>query len=594
MTIMRLLLVNAPLCALFATACLAAQNAIILPHAEAGLSYWWILDGCGISSQPDEVCDVALLSSALPPGLVLDSVSRLTGTPTAKGTYRFTVRFQKYPRQVSDRTYALEVKDPDGPPAAISVNRSALYFGVSADGSFRTSPQSVSVTTPGDVPGGWSAISNNARFTFNGRPMDQDTRTRDFKLDAAVSAGPEGRRGTITVASSQALPGSFHTIEVVQSVVDASAPPTGSFDTPSDNAVVWGTVPFAGWALDNIEVSKVDIWREPVTRDEVLKGSLVYIGDARFVPDARPDVEADHPKTPLNYRAAWGYTLLTSGLPTPDGTPGSPTNAYKFHAVAHGKSGLTMDLGTRSIMVDNNHGARPFGHIDTPNPDATVSGEYTSFAWALTQPPYSIPSNGSTIWVGIDGQLVAHPVYNGYRPDVAAAFPNFINSPGAVGSYTFDTTKLANGTHTISWLVTDNGGRSQEIGSNAFQVRNTESGSSGKSEQPAPISGGAWLRRGFDPNRSPETLSPSQQGDYFIQMEQLGRIELQLGAADGHQLVNGQRRPLPIGSSLNEGTFYWQAGLGFLGQFHLVFLRTDSTEVRADVKIVPKTYSPAN
>jgi hypothetical protein len=75
-------------------------------------------------------------------------------------------------------------------------------------------------------------------------------------------------------------------------------------------------------------------------------------------------------------------------------------------------------------------------------------------------------------------------------------------------------------------------------------------------------------------------------------MEQLGRIEVQLGAVDGYQLVKDQRRPLPIGSSIKDGTFYWQAGVGFLGQFHLVLVKADGSQVRLDVKVVPKTYSP--
>jgi hypothetical protein len=234
--------------------------------------------------------------------------------------------------------------------------------------------------------------------------------------------------------------------------------------------------------------------------------------------------------------------------------------------------------------------------VDTPDPGITVSGEYTSFAWALTLPPYSIPTDGSTIWVGIDGQVVAHPVYNQYREDVAAAFPNFVNSRGAVGYYTFDTTKLSNGSHTISWLVADNGGRSQEIGSRAFQVRNAPPPNSQKTQtsSPQPAAGGVMLRQGFDQNQAMQTLSPGSQGDYSIQMEQLGRIELQVGATDGYQLVNGQRRPLPIGSSIKDGSFYWLAGLGFLGDFHLVLSRADSTEVRVNVKIVPKTYNPIN
>ena len=134
-----------------------------------------------------------------------------------------------------------------------------------------------------------------------------------------------------------------------------------------------------------------------------------------------------------------------------------------------------------------------------------------------------------------------------------------------------------------------------QIGSWAFQVQNAGDANTWRLQAPpntSASSAGILVRRGFDPNQQPEALLPDRQGDYSIQMEQLGRIEVQSGAVDGYQLVKGQRRSLPIGSSIKDGTFYWQAGAGFLGQFRLVLVRADSTEIRLDVKIVPKTYSP--
>ena len=42
--------------------------------------------------------------------------------------------------------------------------------------------------------------------------------------------------------------------------------PVGSLDTPADNAVnVTGSVPVTGWALHQIGVSKVDVYRDAVT-----------------------------------------------------------------------------------------------------------------------------------------------------------------------------------------------------------------------------------------------------------------------------------------------------------------------------------------
>jgi hypothetical protein len=86
-------------------------------------------------------------------------------------------------------------------------------------------------------------------------------------------------------------------------------------------------------------------------------------------------------------------------------------------------------------------------------------------------------------------------------------------------------------------------------------------------------------------------LDPDASGSYSIEMEQLGRIELSLGASKGYQVVGGQAEDLPLGSTLKAGVFYWQAPLAFLGKYDMVFERPDGTQTRVRVNIVPKRYS---
>ena len=56
----------------------------------------------------------------------------------------------------------------------------------------------------------------------------------------------------------------------------------------------------------------------------------------------------------------------------------------------------------------------------------------------------------------------------------------------------------------------------------------------------------------------------------MIEMEELDRIELDAGATSGQLLIEGQSSPLPVGSTLRNGVFYWQVGPGFLGDYDLV------------------------
>jgi hypothetical protein len=266
--------------------------------------------------------------------------------------------------------------------------------------------------------------------------------------------------------------------------------------------------------------------------------------------------------------------LLTNMLPNSGGSPGPGNGTFALHAIAHNKAGNSLDLGTRVIIVDNAHATKPFGTIDTPGQGATISGSaYVNFGWALTQNPYAIATDGSTITVIVDGQRIGHPIYNQYRSDIANFFPGLANSNGAVGFFYVDTTTLANGVHSIAWVVVDNAGRGDGIGSRYFTVQNGGNAIAVSGEAPILVPFGGV------------------QGEIRdVEMDELERVELELGATNGYLLVNGDRRPLPVGSSIKRGIFYWQAGPGFLGEYQLVFERPGSPDLIVRVTIRPKRF----
>jgi hypothetical protein len=152
--------------------------------------------------------------------------------------------------------------------------------------------------------------------------------------------------------------------------------------------------------------------------------------------------------------------------------PNQGNGSLVLHAYAHDADGNQTLLGSKHVTLDNAHSTKPFGTLDTPAQGQMVSGTVVVFGWALTPQPGVIPFDGSTIWYAIDSQYTGHPVYNQYRADIAGAFPGYANSNGAVGYSVVDTTLLANGIHTIGWLVTDNLGRSEGLGSRFFWVQN--------------------------------------------------------------------------------------------------------------------------
>ena len=166
-------------------------------------------------------------------------------------------------------------------------------------------------------------------------------------------------------------------------------------DTPIDGAAgVTGSIPVTGWALDDVGVSSVKIYRNclpgidnPLSCQTVNGNSVVFIGDATFIAGARPDVEALNPSYPLAYRAGWGYLLLTNMLPHVT-APANPAAAARARSRCSRMrptwTGHRVLLGQRTITLDNDHGAKPFGAIDTPSQGGAVSGIVQNYGWALT------------------------------------------------------------------------------------------------------------------------------------------------------------------------------------------------------------------
>ena len=383
--------------------------------------------------------------------------------------------------------------------------------------------------------------------------------------------------------------------------------PIGAFDTPVDNvAGVVGAIGVTGWALDNVGVSKVEIYRDPVAGDVAGAFGWVYIGKAVFVPGARPDVESLFSQYPNAGRAGWGYQLLTNALPD------HGNGTFRLHAVAYDDAGHTFEIGApgRTITCTNATSTKPFGSIGMPGQGATVGGAaYANQGWALTPGAPRIAADGSTIRVLIDGVYVGHPAYGLYRSDVAALFPGYTNSGGAGASYILDTTALSNGLHTISWGVFDDAGRREGVGSRFFTVSNAPGVGSAPGSQQLAVWAGIprperarrdetpSLRRD-DLDAPLEPLAAGPDGWLEVTAQQYERLEFHLGAVrPGSLTVGTDARALPAGSHFDpeSGIFYWQTAAPFLGDYEFAFpgQDDDSQPVRLRVHVVPQRFSVA-
>jgi hypothetical protein len=457
----------------------------------------------------------------------------------------------------------------------MTVFPNSLTFGT--NGTLTTTPQSVSLTFAGGPGPSWTATSGQANIT-----VSPTSGIGNVTLQITAEGGAVG----VVTITATGVTNSPQAIEILASAPPPAAP-FGSFDTPANNTKnVAAAIGVTGWALDAIGISKVDIWREPVGSEPQ---GLVYIGDAVFVPGARPDVASSFPTYPRANRAGWGYLLLTNFLPNANGSRGSGNGIYVLHALAHNLAGASLDLGSRTIWVDNTEATLPFGTIDTPGQGAAVFGNaYVNFGWALTPMPGMIPLDGTTITVNVDGVTIGNPTYNQFRGDIASLFTGFANSNGAVGYFYLDTTKMTNGLHTISWNVYDNKTRGNGIGSRFFNVFNV---GTGLNVAPSPSEPNSMTAPEEDSSAVAQETSPVEDRVISLDVEEMDRIEQPVGATSGYVVANGGRQPLPIGSTLTGGVFYWQLAPVFLGEYNLVFERPGASPTHLRVTVHPKTYS---
>jgi hypothetical protein len=375
----------------------------------------------------------------------------------------------------ANQVYALTnvVVDANNVAFPIVLSRTTLIFG--ALGPFRTPAQTVRLTFSAAGNQCWQASSNHPGISIS--PASGNG-AANLEISIANGTFPGGTTSAlITIQQCGTL--NAAAISVSVNAMNASGGPTGAVDSPANGAAVTGSIGVTGWAVDDIGIAAVSICRDPVAGEGAAAdgrcggAARIFIGFGTFVEDARADVEALSPNSPLNYKAGWGYLLLTNFLPA------LGNGTFTIHAYATDIDGHTAIIGSKTINAQNSTATKPFGAIDTPGQGEVVCGTKINFGWVLTQVARgaTIPANASTITVYIDGVPVGQPTLLGglvARPDIQALFPkSAYNDPDrAVGAFSIDTTQYANGVHAIFWVVSDSTGAQDGIGSRFFTIAN--------------------------------------------------------------------------------------------------------------------------
>ena len=413
---------------------------MLLATGVVGRSYRHVLGASGgVAPFVFEV-----IEGALPLGVRLDRASGvLSGVPTVFGRHNFRVAALSANGCSTENAYTLDVQ--------------ACAFTLSPSSATVPAAGGNVVVTIGDACGSEQVVVVNDEIMAT--PIQfvhvQPSPPGQVSLTVDPNTGAAPRGASIAIGRR---------VFALRQAGVGSMPPFGSLDLPLDRAQVSGAVAIGGWALDDLEVARVLIYRNAVTGEPA---SLVFLGTAVFVPGARPDVERAYPTMPRNDRGGFGFMILTNMLPN------QGNGEFRIHVVAQDVEGRETLLGSRTIFGVNASATQPFGTIDAPAQGETIAGQnYLNWGWALTPQPAMIPTDGSSIQVIVDGAPVGNPTYNLFRPDVSGLFPGLANTSGPVGYRALDTTALAEGLHTVSWTVSDSLGATSGLGSRYFTVAN--------------------------------------------------------------------------------------------------------------------------
>lgn len=226
-------------------------------------------------------------------------------------------------------------------------------------------------------------------------------------------------------------------------IAPSSAPSIIAVDAPNAAAALKGAASFSGWAIDNNEA----ITAVTLAVDGVAQGAAQYGTN-------RPDVCRVYPG-----RAGCPYVGWNLALDTRQFSNGSHTLAV----TAQTTSGNFTTVAT-PFQVSNPAPSTITAWIDAPG-SVPVSGMYLAAGWAI---------DSSTAVTGVNLSIDGVPqgaASSNSRPDVCRVYNNPQGCPNVGWNKNIDTTKLADGPHTLGLLIANSNGQELNL-SKQFTVSN--------------------------------------------------------------------------------------------------------------------------
>lgn len=237
-------------------------------------------------------------------------------------------------------------------PPSIVVSKDRIFFGAE-DKGVATQPQNISIVIQNKLFGA------HRNVLWKAKPQKDWLLVRPatgkgagaIEIRPIYRRFPPGTYRTKIIVSCPATVNSPQEIDVTINIFNeaASSPPFGWLDYPPDGETVRSDyLEVWGWALDDIEVTEVKIKRNPFPSESSKRidpDGLIYVGKAKLLKGARPDVEKAFNRYPLNSRAGWWFSFPLGDLPAEAG------QNLTIHAILMDKEGHSTDLNTTTVNL---------------------------------------------------------------------------------------------------------------------------------------------------------------------------------------------------------------------------------------------------
>lgn len=222
-----------------------------------------------------------------------------------------------------------------------------------------------------------------------------------------------------------------------------------TIDTPSGQSGAFdGATGFGGWTVG----TTVPISMVTATIDGQPYGVVQYGG-------TRDDVCQAHSGAPGCPNVGWNLPIDTTQF----------VNGTHVLQIRAATAAGQFTTATRVFTIANDASASSFAmNIDTPAAQNSILlGQVTFAGWAV-----QAGGRVTGVKVAIDGVEQGASTYGLNRPDVCAIYSTSSNCPNVGWSFPVDTTKLANGSHTVTITAPANNSPAAGTISSTFTVAN--------------------------------------------------------------------------------------------------------------------------